>query len=453
MIRRGIVVAALLSLAGGAASSTAFGIGADVAYQDSTAYSNYGNVGGIRAYYLASLTCNLGDTTLAWQNQGTPVLFVEMFRLYNGRLEQIGLGWGKYACCAASGSGCPTTCNTSSPGVGLRAGCRDSYGASYNGTQTRLGPRSGVNAWTGAVGPVPTGANTAISRRLQVRQEDLTTANARYFVQGTYVATDDAVARNHWNNSSYKPVSINPTTFDMGTITGTGMGMQLGRPAIYAWQDHGLGNNIPDPGVRVGVGDVPDEGRFYAASKVTDNGNGTWHYEYAVENLNSDRSGGSVSILIPAGASVTNVGFKDVDYHSGEPFDNADWTFQNAGGALRWSSPQTFAQNPNSNALRFGTMYNFWFDANQPPAGGVATLGLFKPGTPTSLNAAGISMPGIPCTGDVDGDRTVSIQDLAALLARFGQSQPGIIGDLNGDAVVDISDLSILLAAFGMSCP
>ena len=31
-----------------------------------------------------------------------------------------------------------------------------------------------------------------------------------------------------------------------------------------------------------------------------------------------------------------------------------------------WST-QTYDQNENANALRWGTMYNFWFDADAPP--------------------------------------------------------------------------------------
>ncbi len=36
------------------------------------------------------------------------------------------------------------------------------------------------------------------------------------------------------------------------------------------------------------------------------------------------------------------------------------------GSSITWSS-ETFAQNQNANAIRFGTLYNFRFDADQPP--------------------------------------------------------------------------------------
>lgn len=57
------------------------------------------------------------------------------------------------------------------------------------------------------------------------------------------------------------------------------------------------------------------------------------------------------------------------------------------------------------------------------------------------------------CAGDLDGDGTVSLSDLATLLANFGAS--GVTpdqGDLDGDQDVDLGDLAALLAAFGTTC-
>ena len=51
---------------------------------------------------------------------------------------------------------------------------------------------------------------------------------------------------------------------------------------------------------------------------------------------------------------------------------------------MNWSTA-TFAANPNANALRWATLYNFWFDADAPPTSAVHSLELFKPGSPTSL--------------------------------------------------------------------
>ena len=85
---------------------------------------------------------------------------------------------------------------------------------------------------------------------------------------------------------------------------------------------------------------------------------------------------------------MTNVGFHDVDYHSGEPFDGTDWAStvvqDSTGQRLLWST-EDYAQNTDANALRWGTLYNFRFDLDVPPALGELTLGLFRPGTPSSV--------------------------------------------------------------------
>jgi hypothetical protein len=82
---------------------------------------------------------------------------------------------------------------------------------------------------------------------------------------------------------------------------------------------------------------------------------------------------------------LTNIGFHDVDYHSGDGQANVttagtDWSVTNVAGTLAWAS-ETFAVNANANALRWGTLYNFRFDANTPPTTGNITLTPFKSGS------------------------------------------------------------------------
>ena len=45
-------------------------------------------------------------------------------------------------------------------------------------------------------------------------------------------------------------------------------------------------------------------------------------------------------------------------------------------------APKPLPQNQNANAIRFGTLYNFRFDADQPPQTANATVGFFKTGSP-----------------------------------------------------------------------
>ena len=60
-------------------------------------------------------------------------------------------------------------------------------------------------------------------------------------------------------------------------------------------------------------------------------------------------------------------GFHDVDYHSGRPFVGTDRAVTVTPNAVTWST-DPFDVNANANALRWGTLYNFRFDTNVPPA-------------------------------------------------------------------------------------
>ena len=104
---------------------------------------------------------------------------------------------------------------------------------------------------------------------------------------------------------------------------------------------------------------------YVLSAKTTELGDGLWHYEYALQNLNSDRSAGSFSIPLSPGAIIQNIGFHDVDYHSEEDYDLSDWAVTVTDSSITWTT-ESYADNPNANALRFGTLYNFWFDIYSP---------------------------------------------------------------------------------------
>ena len=85
-----------------------------------------------------------------------------------------------------------------------------------------------------------------------------------------------------YNNASYQEILV--TAFHLGSwilqLTGTTTREQ---PAIAAWQ-------ADDPQVVIEIieddgGAIDDhDGRFHLGYRVTDNGDGTWHYEYALYN-------------------------------------------------------------------------------------------------------------------------------------------------------------------------
>ena len=59
------------------------------------------------------------------------------------------------------------------------------------------------------------------------------------------------------------------------------------------------------------------------------------------------------------------------------------------------------------------------------------------------------------CNGDTDLDQDVDLNDLANLLAHYGQSSGAAWGDgdFDGDGDVDLADLSAMLANYGGMCP
>jgi hypothetical protein len=411
------------------------------------------------SYSIGTDACNIGTAPLNWIELAAehPTISQNVYRLKNGRIEQLGQSWLKHSFCALQG----TTCSACTPFCGgccdhLGVGCSDPYTAQRNGGQARLGPKSEVNVFTG-VYPWPHGARNVVGdilyKRIQIPNADLDpalNAGALYFGEGQYVTHDDATALNNFNNGSYKRLVVGafagaPPGY---TITFTGTTARQ-KSAIQAWKDHGLGLNTPDPNVFIVNVNVPAEGRFFLGYKVTDLGGGQWHYEYAIQNLNSHRSGGSFSVPLAAGVVVSNVEFHDVNYHSGEPYANTDWPSNVGGGAVAWSSPQTFVQNPNSNALRWGTLYNFRFDANVAPVSGNVTLGLFRTGTPSEVIATA-SIPGTPpppeCACDYNDSNTLDSQDFFDFLAGFFASDPA--ADFNNSGTVDSQDFFDFLACF-----
>ena len=346
--------------------------------------NSYGSEGGIYAYSVGTESCNVGDVNLLWveTTPDHPVIGQEMWRLRDGVLEQIGISWLKHSFCALDNDFCGPCTITGDCGI-LGVGCSDPYGAGLNGSQGNLGPRSQVNASTG-VFPYPFAAppfGGVIARRLQVHEEDLepvANAGAQYFVTSHYVTPDDAQAGNGTNNSSYRQILIDTASPVYEAEIMPGSLTQQQSPGIQAWQDF-------VPSVVLNDVFIPNDGLMIVGHNVTDNGNGTWHYEYAVYNMNSDRCAGQFTVNFPGAVTVTNISMRDVDHHSGEPYDGTDWPgVYTPGSGITWQTTP-FSTNPDANAIRWSTMYNFRFDANAPPAPGTGLLGVFKPGLPGGM--------------------------------------------------------------------
>lgn len=366
-------------------------------------------VAGKRAYALGTKSLNEGNKDLKWfaNVNEHPVIGQNLYRLKTdaarpgGRFEQIGMSWLKHGFTALTNTDAGCSC-TFEPGhtggIYLGQGCTDPYTAGLNADRNRLGPRYQVNAATGFYNYPFDNSGTVddeADRRLQVADADMDPAQnpgARYFGEGQYVTPDDAAAGNAFNNASFREMVVtNATTRSLGYAgSGPFTTTQVELPALAAWP-------LIDSSVVMEVADLFADGRLHLAAKVHDYGTGLWRYEYAIHNLNSHRSVQRVEIAVPPGSALSNAGFHDVDYHSGEPYTNADWTIDAdaPNGHVAWFG-ETEAANANANALRWGTTYNFWFDSDQAPGPGLVALTLFRApaaGEPTTFSV-NLPVPG-----------------------------------------------------------
>jgi hypothetical protein len=352
---------------------------------------------------VGTISCNAGIENLNWfalPNTDHPVIPQNLYRMSGGatnnqRFEQVGQSWIKHAFTALTNNDCGFGCN----GVGgsqLGSGCSDPYSAGLNGSQTSIGSRAWVNAFTGSF---PSTANNhnghahdGVSHRVLIGVDDLNTTlnpGATYFAEAQYVTPHEySWCQTHpgqcnmYNNASYRQVNvsgINPP-FSFSFVGNT----VREQPAIMAWTGATVNPIEPDPG---------NDGIWFIAYKVTNPSPGVWHYEYALHNENLDRAIQSFSVPLGPGVNISNTGFHAPPQHpgwandgtqGGAGYSSAPWDVTQDASSITWST-ETFAQNQNANAIRWGTLYNFRFDADQPPQNANATVGFFKTGSPMSV--------------------------------------------------------------------
>ena len=416
----------------------------------------YGSVDGIGGYSTGTTSCNYGDVPAAWYGgtTETPLIAQNAYRLHQGRFEQIGMSWLKHSFCALSQGGCgecqATDCDT------LGIGCADTYGAGLNANGS--GPRSVVNAATGEY-PYPFGLSNsgpaAIRGNLQIRDVDMEPSlnqGARYFIEAQYICTDETEWGTQFNNCAWREVIVS----EVGAMTNLGE-TNVEQAAIKAWAQI-------DPEVSETEHMIANDGLVIVSAKAVDLGNGYHRYHYACYNQNSDRSIGRFLVPLPEGASVQNIGFHDVDYHSGEVIDGTDWAADVTDSYIEWTT-ESYQQNEFANAIRWGSMYNFRIDVSAGPMDGEIKLGLFKPGdnpdqylTTTVPSGAIIDPCDLPlgsCPTDIDGDSNIGVNDLLAVISQWNDCGDGTFrptADVDNDCCVTVNDLLMVISDWGQSC-
>lgn len=449
-------------------------VGPDVIVGVIQSIANYSaeQIGGVwyDAFSCGTTSCNIGNTNLKWNafpNNQHPAIAQGLYKYKvsngYGKIEQVGQSWLKHGFTALTENACGCGCSGAGGSV-LGIGCSDPYTAGRNGQQVGMGPKWQVDASSGYFPNIANPAyNGTTARRLRVKSAEMesTSASVRYFTECQYVTQDDAFWGNKNNNASHREINISggPNEWSMGAFAGNTIRESA---AINAWKtiepDVTVRNVVtpetPNPNVA-----APNQGccttaLVILASKATDNGNGTWHYEYALQNVNSDRGIASISVPLSGPVQVTNVSFHDVDYHSSDGVNNivrdgTDWAQSVSATEVKWQTTP-YANNTNANALLWGTLYNVRFDANTPPTMGTVTLGTWKVvGSVVATNSV-IPGPAVPpqCPSDTNGDNVTNVADMLVVLNAWGACA-GCAADVNNDGQVNVTDLLAVLNGWG----
>jgi hypothetical protein len=401
------------------------------------------------SFCVGTTSANKGGTPVSWlasPDNRHPAIAQNLFRYVPSlnRFEQLGQGSLKHGFTALQQGDCaaPNYFNfgcSSTAGTTLGIGCADPYCCGLNnGTSNGLGgmgPKWEVNAATGVFhSPYSStyqGTNYVTSSgppRARIADLQQAPSGTRYFMEGQYIVSDDAVATtagvsNKNNNATWQEVTMSPLAGTAAAQSATNFDIALtGSPhreqsAIYAWK-------AIDSGVVIQTYDVPGDGRFILGVKVS--GTGPYTYEYALHNMNSHRCAGSFLVPLPgAQSALTSVGFHDVEAvsepnalsaaNAGNPSAD-DWT--QAGGSLddtsvSWGgvayagTPAVYAIGSNAaftpgtgndhtaNVIRWGSMFNFRFTSTLAPgSGGSVAVGLWRPGTGSAIIISNVPTPG-----------------------------------------------------------
>ena len=348
---------------------------------------------------MLNTMCNPGSVNIPWaaaMQENHPWFGFLITRVTDDRIEQIN-EWSfcKHAWTSVNVNGACGTCIDPGTGALMGLNCSDTYGAGINANRDDLGPPWEIDPWLGtwtAVGsyfdigdpsqpgyPAPADGNDSLNNnifngdpvwnRVTVDEVDLLTPGASYYYGLQLVHNGEAVA-NRGDNLAHR--GFNPSWNGSGWLFNNNSEGQVYGSILDRW-----------PGATVHQGgNGNDDGRFFVASKVTPLGGGSYHYEYAVHNVDNSRAGASLRVPIDATATATNFSFGDIDTEV-----NNDWTVQRVGNEIVFTAT---ANNP----IEWNTIYNFGFDADFPPGASTCEIDEARPGPGANFVQVQTNVPG-----------------------------------------------------------
>ena len=433
--------------------------GQDVIMGDPTNLVMVGREGSKASFGCESVICNGGTEPLDWYanpDPRHPMMTFNMFRLDPDRLIQIGGSWTKHGWASAQADACGFGCTPHPTSTATGVGCSDTYGAAGNASQGNMGPRSDIDPWTGgfiwdgSFMQSDSGPWDQVEERLSIEDADLDPSQhpGSTWISETYVIHPGDL--DHTSNFAWEPVGVSGTpggnwSIDMSAVS------QLGTVQA-AWPGASIAVLQPYPAI---------DGRCYLAHKVTDNGDGTWHYEYSIYNLDLSGNAGSLTIPVASDVTVTNINFHAPEIHS-VAYSNDAWSSVRDGEGVTWTTLD-HSFGGASNPLRWGWLYNFGFDTDAAPETGTAILGVHSPSSMSFLQAQVATPPTAPPDplfrrGLCNLDGAFDIADVIFLLSYlFSAGDAPLCADAcdsNDDGGLDIGDgITMLGSLFSGDAP
>lgn len=458
-------VACIAALAGAIVSQTNTVAGLDGSLTNSTSPTQFGRRGtypnGETGMSYSYTMCNPGRVAIPWNapmNPDHPMFAYMVVRESNGRMEQVtspATTYVKHSFAAAnSASTCGGTCTTT--GTGLRINCTDTYGASTNANRFYLGPADEIDPWTGIWNPVgsyfdrgdpdvgfpanadgarslsstQTAAMDTVKNRVTLRDQDLLVPGRLFYCMHIVVRGESGDL--HFNNFAHRQMTATWNGSTAWTFANTGVPFTQGT-VLQQWAGSTLAY------ARNGN----DDGHFFVAVKVTQNPNGTWHYEYAVQNFDNHRGGASLRIPVDPSVTIANVGFRDTDL---DPAN--EWSWSRQGGELLFGAA---ANNP----LNWNNLFNFWFDSDAPPAAGSVAIDQARLGNGGLTVNVQARVPSAPASAVAMGTGCGSPAPVLAAVGRptipsasFGMS----LGAAPGAGLVLVASLGEASVGLGNGC-
>lgn len=308
-----------------------------------------------------------------------PYLAMNMYRIQNGRIEQIGASDVKHAFFALNND-----CDCPGDQI-LYATCTDLYAASTNGDFLHLAPRDEVTAFTGAwtsLGshfdgePVDdfrshsgsSSEHDPFDHRLVVDVAEISDPEASYFVDAWYIVGGDI---NLFNSMGYRQVrpNLNGANWSFTLISAQTPGSVLDQWADPLIENEGSIHRVIDTG----------EGRYAVAGKTEDLGQAQ-RFHYTLFNYDFDRQLNRFEVPIPAGATLS-----EIHAYDGDTLLDNDWTSEQTEDRLIWSAPA-------EQGLDWDRMISFSFEMAANSELGTATIGYLETGE-TMTNTSGIPVP------------------------------------------------------------